>query len=751
MLGRYDRAMRARQPIGGAPFTPRSIGAAVWYDPSDLTQAKATWRRNLLTYSESFDNAAWTKAGTTVTANAVAAPDGTNTADLIVETAATSPHYFGNEVVLFTAVSGTSYTQTIYAKYHSKTYLQLTFGATKFGSQYGVFNLSTGAVASQSNGVATITDVGGGWYRCSWTATATAGGLEAGYYGLVNTTGTRLESYLGNVTIGTYVWGAQLEVGSTATTYQKITDYNTEFLAAFPSHALYQDSAGTTPVTAVEQPVGLILDKSQGLVLGAELVANGTFDSGTTGWNVPAGWAVGSGVATGTATNASLVNLTTSVQGRAYLVEFDYTHVSGTLYVSVGANYAGAVTFSSSGRKSVVLVAGASSNRTVEFYGGAITGSIDNVSCKEIPGNHLIQPTTTKRPIYSRRVNLLTKTEQFADAIWVKAEYGGGLPPTVIENDAPGPASDGFADKVTFSAAGAGAQSLLVAMAAFSPSVYRGVLCLKAASPGDVGKIIALRHAAGSAYLLITLTADYQVIIRDETALGAVVGSLDIVLRPDVGTSSGEVSMHLAYASLTLATDAHLPYQLVNTETDYDADPAKFPAYLSFDGVDDALQTGNIDFTGTDKMTVWAGVTKLSDAAAGMLVELSANVNTNNGSFYIAAPNTAGTFNFASKGTADVLVSRTGFNAPISAVLVMQSNIAAPTFDTRVNGVASTTSTSSQGTGNYGNYPLYIGARAGTTLYFNGRLYSLIVRGAQSSLSQIEATEAHIKQKMRLP
>jgi hypothetical protein len=37
MLGRYDRAMRARQPQGGAPFTPRAIGAAVWYDPSDLS------------------------------------------------------------------------------------------------------------------------------------------------------------------------------------------------------------------------------------------------------------------------------------------------------------------------------------------------------------------------------------------------------------------------------------------------------------------------------------------------------------------------------------------------------------------------------------------------------------------------------------------------------------------------------------------------------------------------------------------
>ena len=36
---------------------------------------------------------------------------------------------------------------------------------------------------------------------------------------------------------------------------------------------MYQDAAGTIPVTAVGQPVGLMLDKSKGLVLGPELVA----------------------------------------------------------------------------------------------------------------------------------------------------------------------------------------------------------------------------------------------------------------------------------------------------------------------------------------------------------------------------------------------------------------------------------------------------------------------------------------------
>ena len=52
--------------------------------------------------------------------------------------------------------------------------------------------------------------------------------------------------------------------------------------------------------------------------------------------------------------------------------------------------------------------------------------------------------------------------------------------------------------------------------------------------------------------------------------------------------------------------------------------------------------------------------------------------------------------------------------------------------------------------GRPGNGIVSIGSLAGAH-YFNGRLYSLIVRGAQTTLSQIEATELYIKQKMRMP
>ena len=46
---------------------------------------------------------------------------------------------------------------------------------------------------------------------------------------------------------------------------------------------MFQDAAGTVPVTAVGQPVGRILDKSKGLVLGSKIV-DSNFNTGADGW-----------------------------------------------------------------------------------------------------------------------------------------------------------------------------------------------------------------------------------------------------------------------------------------------------------------------------------------------------------------------------------------------------------------------------------------------------------------------------------
>jgi hypothetical protein len=187
-------------------------------------------------------------------------------------------------------------------------------------------------------------------------------------------------------------------------------------------------------------------------------------------------------------------------------------------------------------------------------------------------------------------------------------------------------------------------------------------------------------------------------------------------------------------------------YQAITTATSYDS--SGFLPYLAFDGTDDSLLTNSVDFTATGKMTVWAGVRKLSDAAQGVVSELSATIASNNGSFLLTAPNSAAAnYNWSSKGTTQVNNTVTTYTAPITNVVTGIADIAGASNIIRINGVQVGSVATTQGTGNYGNYPLYIGRRNNATLPLNGNLYSLIIRGAQSSAAQISSTETWVNGK----
>lgn len=169
--------------------------------------------------------------------------------------------------------------------------------------------------------------------------------------------------------------------------------------------------------------------------------------------------------------------------------------------------------------------------------------------------------------------------------------------------------------------------------------------------------------------------------------------------------------------------------------------------YLEFDGSDDFLVTSNIDFTATDKVSLFAGVRKLSDAVLGMLLESSQSIAANTGVFYITAPHTAGnpTYRLASKGSLEVNVTTNQlYAAPVSSVIGVEINISGDSAIMRVNGSQAAQSSADQGTGNLGNYPLYIGRRGGTTLPFNGHIYSLIGIGRLTTVDETIALEKFI-------
>lgn len=164
--------------------------------------------------------------------------------------------------------------------------------------------------------------------------------------------------------------------------------------------------------------------------------------------------------------------------------------------------------------------------------------------------------------------------------------------------------------------------------------------------------------------------------------------------------------------------------------------------YLEFDGVDDFLVTGSINFTVTDKVSVFAGVRKLSDAATGIVAEISADTNSNAGTFYLAAPVAAAdpSYTFAAKAT--TVISRKGqtYTSPITSVLTGLVALRV-SEDLRVNGTVFSGAAPAHGAGNFGNFPLYIGRRGGSIFPFKGYLYGLVVRGALTDATGIASSE----------
>ena len=151
---------------------------------------------NLLTYSEQFDDASWTKIATSVSANTTIAPDGTLTADTV--TISAGGHVLRKEI---SVTQNTQYTFSFYVK-----------RGTAANLGYSVYNLTASAefiTATSYYSQTSATD----WVRISVTFTTPSGCTSIGVYPFRD----------GGATGTAFVWGAQLEIGSTANSYYATT------------------------------------------------------------------------------------------------------------------------------------------------------------------------------------------------------------------------------------------------------------------------------------------------------------------------------------------------------------------------------------------------------------------------------------------------------------------------------------------------------------------------------------------------
>jgi hypothetical protein len=180
---------------------------------SDLIEPART---NLALRSQEFDNSGvWTRTTCSVTANAIAAPDGTLTADKLVEDATAASQHRLNQTIT-KAASALAYTFSVYVKAAERTVVNIGFSnAANTALVAQNFDLGLGTTAGAMSligftaGSADIEPIGGGWF-CIWV-TATSDTDTSLIMRIRLCDGTGSVSYNGDGVSGMYLSWAQLE------------------------------------------------------------------------------------------------------------------------------------------------------------------------------------------------------------------------------------------------------------------------------------------------------------------------------------------------------------------------------------------------------------------------------------------------------------------------------------------------------------------------------------------------------------
>lgn len=623
----------------------------IFLDPNDLTEEKINWRRNLSTETEFRNglNDSPLNAGKLTPVTFAGLTQGTG---IQVDTATNVTYLYKTA----TYKANTTYTFSCYIRMLDGT-------APRLGVSSSDANTDICLVLKGATYQAAVQELGGGLYRAYITVNSS---LTSLLFGVVK--------YQGNSTKPVIVSGFQLEEGS-LTAYQPFTDFNSEFLRQFPLHALYQDSSGTIPVTTQGQPVGLILDKSKGLLLGSDLRGTGA--------------AINTGGATAQGDHTYRVVSSGDIQSFTYAgipigaVEVDY-EILGNPTGSLRIDSSTLSTFipTTAGRRKVIIY---NTRGSVAFVRSTtptdVTVKVHSV--RMVLGNHAYQTVSASRPILQQTPilgnELITNNSVYGNAATASIQYyslSGQMSPLVA----------GKTYTITYTVSGYSGSSF-VGFAGNNPAGY-----------------VQQGHTANGTY---TTT---------QTVTGA--GFLNFFTREN--------------------TTANLINISVKEVTGYRTDQN----YLAFDGVDDFLQTNNIDFTATDKVSLFAGVRKSSDAVLGYLLNLG-DYSTQQGVFHVRAPqaNAATQVALYAKGTTGAPAIAMSVPSGINFVLSGSAALSTPEIKLKVNAILAASYNLSLGTGNFGNYPLYIGRFNGNASPFTGNLYSLIIVGRLTTDSETVAIE----------
>ena len=384
-LYRSDLGGMANNPDTGNSYVPTTSAARYlprrghhiyngtsWVNEGVLVESEA--RTNLLTYSEDFTNASWNAATLTVNSDSSINPVG-DASTYYIQATSTGAGSLQSSHTL----TATPHTISFFVKYKDNAWVRLGYESSAINAAW--FNIQTGVKGSivGAGNTSSIQDFGDGWYRISLTVAAPTTSSTIAFIALSVSDGSTTQ------TGGTsaYLYGAQLEAGSTPSSYIP-TSGSTVTRAA---------DTITVPSANLPWPTPT--------VIGPELVTNGTFDTDTTGWtgynyqghsftisSVSGQLNVSNDPVNGG--NAAAYQLITTAAGKVYRITFDWVSGPGDLRARntsvTGTTLAQSIT-TGAGPYELVFVA-QSSQTAVVVSNNAVTAGLtsvaDNISVREI-------------------------------------------------------------------------------------------------------------------------------------------------------------------------------------------------------------------------------------------------------------------------------------------------------------------------------------------------------------------------------
>ena len=246
------------------------------------------------------------------------------------------------------------------------------------------------------------------------------------------------------------------------------------------------------------------------LELGSELITNGGFDTDSD-WNKATGITISGGSANFTGVSGQYLNQNINfVSGKVYEITFNVLSGSGALTVFLGGGNNVSPSSYVVGENKIIATGGGSDS--IIYLGSAFTGSIDNVSVKEVLSGYdlprldysdsscpslLLEPQST---------NLVSYSEDFTNSSWGKLSGGIGSTP-ILDFGYASPDGTSKATKVTLDKGNSSDLSDF-SMLKFEVTEFDGVgsIYLK----GDSGGEDITLFTRGAESVVVTLTTEWQ-------------------------------------------------------------------------------------------------------------------------------------------------------------------------------------------------------------------------------------------------